>query len=399
MAELTQQTSTANRIFGKEAGYKNGESERLRNSAGVSPLCPHCGSNKLWRDGLRYSMFGDRIQRWFCRNCGLRFSDPVDVQKAWSTFERVDRVDTKPKKATTDIVTTCQICVKETKNLAAEQKTMEVPRRSEDIKGKILAFLWQLKKEAYAEDTIREYGYIINTLVKRGANLYDAGTVKDVIARQETWSTARKIIVVKAYACFLRMQGLKAELPKYKRTRKLPFIPAEEELDQFIAGCGQQMATFLEVLKETAARCGEAIQLKWTDLDPTAGIISITPEKGSDPRVFKTSGKLMTMLLSRQRTQETIFTYKNKYYLAKTFRKMRQRTAHKLGNPRILKIHFHTFRHWKATMEYHKTKDILHVMHLLGHRNITNTLVYTQLITVQDDDYVCKAATTLKEAT
>ena len=50
-------------------------------------------------------------------------------------------------------------------------------------------------------------------------------------------------------------------------------------------------------------------------------------------------------------------------------------------------------------MEYHKTKDILHVMHLLGHRNITNTLVYTQLITVQDDDYVCKAATTLKEAT
>ena len=50
-------------------------------------------------------------------------------------------------------------------------------------------------------------------------------------------------------------------------------------------------------------------------------------------------------------------------------------------------------------MEYHKTKDILHVMRLLGHRNITNTLIYTQLITVQDDDYACKAARTIKEAT
>ncbi|MEM2081720.1 MAG: tyrosine-type recombinase/integrase, partial [Candidatus Bathyarchaeia archaeon] len=61
-------------------------------------------------------------------------------------------------------------------------------------------------------------------------------------------------------------------------------------------------------------------------------------------------------------------------------------------------ITFHTFRHWKATMEYHKTKDILHVMRLLGHKNIKNTLVYTQLVTFEDDEYVCKVAATVKEA-
>jgi hypothetical protein len=54
------------------------------------------------------------------------------------------------------------------------------------------------------------------------------------------------------------------------------------------------------------------------------------------------------------------------------------------------------FRHWKATMEYHKAKDILHVMHLLGHRSITNIFIYTQLISIQDDDYACKAAGTLQ---
>ena len=43
-------------------------------------------------------------------------------------------------------------------------------------------------------------------------------------------------------------------------------------------------------------------------------------------------------------------------------------------------------------MEYHKTRDILHVMQLLGHRNIKNTLIYTQLIDFQDDEFVAKVA-------
>ena len=43
-------------------------------------------------------------------------------------------------------------------------------------------------------------------------------------------------------------------------------------------------------------------------------------------------------------------------------------------------------------MEYHKTKDILHVMQILGHRSINNTLVYTHLVDFKDDDYTAKIA-------
>jgi len=42
-------------------------------------------------------------------------------------------------------------------------------------------------------------------------------------------------------------------------------------------------------------------------------------------------------------------------------------------------------------MEYHRTKDILHVMRLLGHKNIANTLIYTQLVEFEDDDKYCTA--------
>jgi hypothetical protein len=50
-------------------------------------------------------------------------------------------------------------------------------------------------------------------------------------------------------------------------------------------------------------------------------------------------------------------------------------------------------------MEYPKTKDILHVMRLLGHKSIKNTLIYTQLIDFpEDDEFVCKVAKTVQEA-
>jgi integrase len=57
----------------------------------------------------------------------------------------------------------------------------------------------------------------------------------------------------------------------------------------------------------------------------------------------------------------------------------KKKLARNLNNPRLLQIHFHTFRHWKATMEYHKTKDILHVKEFLRHRDIKNTMIYVHM--------------------
>ncbi len=54
--------------------------------------------------------------------------------------------------------------------------------------------------------------------------------------------------------------------------------------------------------------------------------------------------------------------------------------------------------HFKGTMEYHKTKDILHVMEVLGHKNIKNTLVYTHLVNFKTDEFVSKVAKTADEA-
>ena len=49
-------------------------------------------------------------------------------------------------------------------------------------------------------------------------------------------------------------------------------------------------------------------------------------------------------------------------------------------------------------MEYAKTKDILHVMKMLGHRNIQNTLLYTQLVNFEMDDFHSATAKNVQEA-
>ena len=100
------------------------------------------------------------------------------------------------------------------------------------------------------------------------------------------------------------------------------------------------------------------------------------------------------MLCSYPKLKQNVFTrYLSLNNLRRTYEKNRKRTAIKLANPCLNKITFHTLRHWKGSTEYHKTKDILHVMQVLGHKNIKNTLLYTQLLTMEkDDSFVCKMA-------
>jgi integrase len=80
----------------------------------------------------------------------------------------------------------------------------------------------------------------------------------------------------------------------------------------------------------------------------------------------------------------------------------RKHIAHKLNNPRLLKISFRVFRHWKGTMEYHRTKDILYVKKILGHKLIENTLKYidldANLFGITDDQFVTKIATNVQES-
>ena len=255
-----------------------------------------------------------------------------------------------------------------------------------EVKGKIIDLIWTLKKDGFSEATIGNYSKALEMLVKRGAGLLEPESVKDVISCQETWANSTKTLVVAAYSKFAFLNGIKWNPPRYESSRKLPFIPLEKEIDDLIACCGKKLATILQVLKETGMRIGEALSLEWIDLDFERKMILLNrPEKHGNARALKISDKLIAMLNRLPKVNNKVFASKSTS-IVNNFSRQRKHASQKLANPRLLRIHFHTFRHWKATMEYAKTKDILYVMRLLGHRSIANTLLYTQLVEFEDDD-------------
>jgi integrase len=281
----------------------------------------------------------------------------------------------------------------------AETKTVTC-----DIKGKIIEYCFKMKKQGYADSTIKLNHTALKVLMERGAILTDPESVKEVTARQN-WSGNRIRNVINAYTQFLKFLGYTWKPPKYTITRKIPFIPTEQEIDDLVAGNPNTVATLLQLLKETAMRCGEALGLKWKDVDLERRIITLNePEKGSNPRIFNDlSGKLLSMLNTLPKENEKLFGTRTRNSLKNTYCRARKRLANKLGNPRLNEIHFHTLRHWKATMLYHYKPDMLEVAEFLGHKELRNTRLYIQLEkklfrNLPDDMFITRIAHNAEEA-
>lgn len=351
----------------------------------ASRECPNCHSKRNWKDGLRETTIGS-IQRYICRDCNFRFS--INIPKTLN-------LDLPHNESS-------QLCAIEAKKLeTTTEKTVAGESNAANINtdARIAEFLWYMKKQGYKETTIVSRGVRLRRLQALGADLSNPESIKETIAKQDKWKDSMKEVMVFAYDLYLKWIGLSWQRPRYKAIRQLPFIPQEREIEDVIAGCNKEIALFLQIGKETGARAGEIYRLQWTEIDFEGRTLSLIAEKGSNPRIFRLSNKLQNMLTAFPKQNQRLFNlYLNLNNLRRTFERQRKRQAQKLGNPRLNKITFHTLRHWKGSTEYHKTKDILHVMQVLGHKNIKNTLLYTQLIDVEkDDSFICKVAKTPQE--
>jgi len=353
--------------------------------------CPECGAcaSRLYRDGLRLLADGSMTQRWLCRDCGYRFSEKPITSKM-----------------SNDSYTSSQICVlRKAKNLAdaleiktsagTENKTLQ------DTKGKIVELLWHLKNDGKQPSTINNYRKAFSRLLREGADLFNPENTKETLAKSQIKDNTKRNVVA-ILDCWFKFVGVQWKPPKYSAEPEIPYIPTEIELDQLIAACGKKVATYLQLLKETGARCGEISSLKWTSIDFQQRIVRIKAEKGSNSRISPLSVKALEMLNNLPKNTEKIFAQADD--MRTNFFIQRRRIAKKLANSRLLEIHFHTLRHWKATMEQHKTKDPWHVKEILGHKSIQSTEAYIHIEKMLfhiggNDEFHVKVATNAEEIT
>ncbi len=149
-------------------------------------------------------------------------------------------------------------------------------------------------------------------------------------------------------------------------------------------------------------RSGEGNKLEWTDIDMEDRTITLNqPEKRGNQRIFKVSCKLIDMLNALPKTSTKIFGGGPTRYRKSPFFRSRKQVARKLQNPRLLRIRFHTLRHWKGTMLYHQTKDSMYAKEFLGHKKLDTTFLYIQLVKVLFDEttdkFTVKVASKLEE--
>jgi len=273
-------------------------------------------------------------------------------------------------------------------------------KNEERSKSSIINYAWEMKKNGRADSTISTAVERLTRLSKL-CDIQEPEQVRTVLATLK-WQNNTKHTVAQIYTYYLRYLGKTWNQPKYSKKHGLPFIPTEKELDSLICAGTTKTSTLLQLLKETGARIGEAMQTKWTDIDFERKVIHIHAEKGSNDRLLPISTKLIAMLKTLPRANDQVFQI-SQHNVRRTFEYLRKRTAIKLGNPRLNKIKFHTFRHWKGTTEYHKTKDVIHVKTVLGHKNIESTMVYinieSALFLTTSDEFTCKVAKNTNEAT
>jgi integrase len=240
------------------------------------------------------------------------------------------------------------------------------------------------------------------TYISKHASLNNPEEVKQFIANLNVTDGYKRNLAI-AYNKYARYYQIQWEMPLYTQEAKAIKIPTTEKLEMLIASAGRILSIKLTISKETGLRPVELHNPKVKDIDLDQKTIYPTTAKHGAPRTLKISNNLQATLQNYINTNklnpnDKLFKDTAENY-GKHYRLTRNSLARKLNDYSLKTIRLYDFRHYFATNLYQKTRDILHVKQQMGHRKIETTLIYTQLLNLNDDEWTCKATNNTKDAT
>jgi integrase len=258
-----------------------------------------------------------------------------------------------------------------------------------------------MKNNARSEYSIRFVDKSL-TYISKHANLNEPEQVKTFIANLQTSNGYKRNLSI-AYNKYCKHYQMAWNMPLYKTEAKTIKIPTTAKLDMLIAKAGRILSIKLTISKETGLRPIELHNLKVKDLDLEQRIIYPITAKHGSARRLKISSNLQATLqnyvsMNKLNLNDKLFKDTAENY-GKHYRMMRNSLAKKLNDTSFKNIRLYDFRHHYATNLYAKTRDILLVMNQMGHRQIKTTMIYTQLLNLNEDEWTCKTATNIKDAT
>ncbi len=162
------------------------------------------------------------------------------------------------------------------------------------------------------------------------------------------------------------------KLNELKRIKTL----SDEQIYKLIGSFkSKSIKDLISFLIFTGCRKGEALNLKWDDVDLQNGIISIKATKTNEDRRIPVSEVLKKLLMNMDRTSEYVFARKGKRI--KHFYKSFYSACGKLG---LKDFHIHDLRHVFASKMVMNGTSLYITGELLGHKTPNMTKRYSHLV-------------------
>jgi integrase len=154
---------------------------------------------------------------------------------------------------------------------------------------------------------------------------------------------------------------------------------------------------------ETGLRPVELCRLKVNDIDLEHRVVNPITAKKGNPRTLKISQQLTAsinewIIKNNLNLNDKLFKGNAEDY-GKYYRAMRNKLAQDLKDPSIRTIRLYDFRHYFCSKQLNDTKDPYFVMLQMGHKKLETTQKYMHLMNLEEDEWTCKGATNIQEAT
>ncbi len=204
-----------------------------------------------------------------------------------------------------------------------------------------------------------------------------------LIERRLAWSTFNGSVCALRffYGQVLGREELVKRIRYSKRPRALPVVLSRDEVRRLFL-CARHGETRLKLMTiySGGLRASELSQLKVVDIDSARMLVLIKQGKGGKDRYVPLSQELLQLLRAYwrvSRPQKWLFPATmdpGQPACVRSLQRVIKRAAQKASIRK--RVTLHTLRHCFATHHLEAGTDILTISRLLGHQNVSTTMIY-----------------------
>lgn len=236
----------------------------------------------------------------------------------------------------------------------------------------------ECKLRGFSKNTIKNYIYQVGKYLdfKKSPKEY----LLSLVNRGMSDETVRQAGFAIRFYLKISGQDDKVDFPNVKPEKKLPVVLSKIEIDKMITSTKNvNHRTIILMGYGTGMRVSEICNLKWNCIDFLRNIIHIKRAKGKKDRIVMLSPKIKKALkvLSEEMEGYVFITTRGSKYNIRTIEKIVENASKKARIKK--KVTPHTLRHSFATHLLERGIDIRYIQELLGHSDVSTTLIYTKV--------------------